>query len=95
MAETGGRLGLISPLTNNFCAGCNRVRVTATGRLYLCLGQEDALDLRAALRDDPSDATLDAALDRAMAIKPLGHDFHIDTRGAQPAVPRHMSVTGG
>lgn len=95
VAETGGRLGLITPLTNNFCAGCNRVRVTATGQIYMCLGQSDRVDLRAAMRGDDSDAALDAALDRAMRRKPLGHDFSIDRRGAAPAVERHMSMTGG
>ena len=93
--ETGGRIGFISPLTRNFCDGCNRVRLTATGKLYLCLGQEDRVDLKAILRDGGSDADLDAALDEAMRIKPRGHDFHIDRRGQAPAVPRTMSATGG
>ena len=93
--ETGGRLGLITPLTENFCAGCNRVRLTATGRLYLCLGQDDAADLRAVIRAHDDDVALDAALDAAIAIKPRGHDFRIDRAGAAPAVRRHMSVTGG
>lgn len=93
--ETGGRLGLITPLTHNFCDGCNRVRLTATGKLYLCLGQDDALDLREIVRRNADDEALDAALDQAMIIKPKGHDFHIDKRAARPAVTRHMSVTGG
>lgn len=95
VAETGGRLGFITPLTNNFCAGCNRVRVTATGQIYMCLGQNDRVDLRAALRGENSDAALDAALDRAMRGKPQRHDFHIDAPGAAPALARHMSMTGG
>ena len=95
IAETGGRLGLITPLTNNFCDGCNRVRVTATGQIYMCLGQSDRVDLRAALRGEDSDAALDAALDRAMRAKPKGHDFAIRTAGEAPAVARHMSTTGG
>lgn len=90
--ETGGRVGFITPLTHNFCESCNRVRLTATGRLYLCLGQEDHVDLRQAWRE-AGDAGLDAALDRAMIIKPKGHDF--DVTRATPAVSRHMSVTGG
>lgn len=95
VAETGGRIGFITPLTNNFCAGCNRVRVTATGQIYMCLGQNDRVDLRAALRGENSDAALDAALDRAMRGKPQRHDFHIDAPGAAPALARHMSMTGG
>ncbi|MCV0384356.1 MAG: GTP 3',8-cyclase MoaA [Erythrobacter sp.] len=95
IAETGGRLGLISPLTENFCAGCNRLRVTTTGQLYPCLGGGERVDLRAALREDPGDAALDAALDRALAIKPERHAFRIDRRGEAPAQPRTMSVTGG
>ncbi len=89
--ELGIRIGFISPLTENFCATCNRVRVTASGRLYMCLGQDDHVDLKAALRGGGV-AALDAALDRAMAGKPRAHDFHI---GGAPAVARHMSVTGG
>ncbi|TRW14917.1 GTP 3',8-cyclase MoaA [Glacieibacterium frigidum] len=92
IAETGQRLGFITPLTHNFCETCNRVRLTATGMLYLCLGQDDAADLRAVLR---SGGDLDAALDEAMTRKPKGHDFVIDRRAARPAVARHMSVTGG
>lgn len=96
IAETGGRLGFITPLTNNFCAGCNRVRVTCTGRIYMCLGQDDHIDLRAALResDDPQ-AALDEALDRALVAKPERHDFAIERRNQDPALDRHMSVTGG
>ncbi|MXP41477.1 GTP 3',8-cyclase MoaA [Altererythrobacter soli] len=94
VAETGGRLGLITPLTNNFCAGCNRIRVTATGQLYACLGGAEQVDLRAALRSDAPDARLAEALDEAMRIKPERHHFLIE-RGAGPAQPRHMSLTGG
>ncbi|MDJ1159819.1 GTP 3',8-cyclase MoaA [Chelatococcus sp. SYSU_G07232] len=93
--ETGGRLGFITPMTHNFCESCNRVRVTCTGTLYMCLGQEDAADLRAPLRASESDAPLEAAIERAIARKPKGHDFVIDRRHARPAVGRHMSVTGG
>lgn len=93
VAPWGQRLGLISPLTDNFCATCNRVRLTTEGRLYLCLGHDDQLDLKAILRRDGPEA-LDAALDRAMAIKPLRHEFSV-APGATPAVARHMSVTGG
>lgn len=93
--ETGQRLGFITPLTHNFCESCNRVRLTATGTLYMCLGQDDAADLRAIIRATESDAALDAALDAAMVRKPKGHDFRIDRRAAAPAVTRHMSLTGG
>ena len=92
--ETGGRLGLITPLTSNFCDGCNRVRVSATGQLFMCLGGEGQVDLRGALRSGEAGA-LDAALDRAMLLKPERHAFAIDRRGAAPALARHMSVTGG
>ncbi len=95
VAETGGRLGLITPLTNNFCEGCNRIRVTATGQLYACLGGNEQVDLREALRSDDPAARLDAALDTAMRIKPERHHFEIDRAGAAPAVSRHMSTTGG
>ena len=95
VAETGGRLGLITPLTNNFCEGCNRVRVTATGQLYACLGGTEQVDLRAALRSDDPDAELSAGLDRAMEIKPERHHFAIRAPGAAPALARHMSLTGG
>jgi cyclic pyranopterin phosphate synthase len=93
--ETGRRLGFITPLTHNFCESCNRVRLTCTGTLYMCLGQEDAADLRAPLRRSDDDAPLVAAIHEAIARKPKGHDFIIDRRHAGPAVPRHMSVTGG
>ena len=95
IAETGGRLGFITPLTHNFCESCNRVRLTCTGTLYMCLGQEDAADLRAPLRASESDEILDQAITEAIARKPKGHDFIIDRRHNGPAVPRHMSVTGG
>jgi cyclic pyranopterin phosphate synthase len=93
--ETGGRLGFITPMTHNFCEGCNRVRLTCTGTLYMCLGQDDAADLRAPVRASPSDELLLAAIDGAIARKPKGHDFVIDRRTKRPAVARHMSVTGG
>ena len=94
--ETGGQLGFITPLTHNFCEGCNRVRLTCTGQLYMCLGQEDNADLRAVMRDNPgSDEALASAIDEAISRKPKGHDFVIDRPGSAPAVPRHMSVTGG
>jgi len=92
--ETGGRLGFITPMTHNFCESCNRVRVTCTGTLYMCLGQEDAADLRAPLRASEGDGLLQAAIDEAIGRKPKGHDFVIARRGG-PAVGRHMSVTGG
>ncbi|MGB7655547.1 MAG: GTP 3',8-cyclase MoaA [Novosphingobium sp.] len=95
VAETGGRLGFITPLTNNFCEGCNRVRVTATGQLYACLGGTEQVDLRAALRSQDPDAALAAGLDQAMRIKPERHHFAIDRSGAEPALARHMSTTGG
>jgi cyclic pyranopterin phosphate synthase len=93
--ETGGRIGFITPLTHNFCESCNRVRLTCTGTLYMCLGQEDAADLRKPLRASESDDALMEAIDRAIARKPKGHDFIIDRTTQQPAVGRHMSVTGG
>jgi cyclic pyranopterin phosphate synthase len=95
VAETGGRLGLITPHTNNFCSGCNRLRVTATGQLYPCLGGGERVDLRSALRSDAPEARLAAALDEALRIKPEKHHFRMDARGADPAVARHMSMTGG
>jgi len=95
VAETGGRLGFITPLTHNFCESCNRVRLTCTGTLYMCLGQEDAADLRAPLRASESDDVLSAAIDAAIRRKPKGHDFVIDRAHNRPAVGRHMSVTGG
>jgi GTP 3',8-cyclase len=95
IAETGRRLGFITPMTHNFCESCNRVRLTCTGTLYMCLGQDDAADLRTPLRATDDDAALDAAITEAIARKPKGHDFVIDRRHARPAVARHMSVTGG
>jgi cyclic pyranopterin phosphate synthase len=95
IAETGGRLGFITPMTHNFCESCNRVRLTCTGTLYMCLGQNDAADLRAPLRASADDALLQRAIDEAISRKPKGHDFVIDRRTRQPAVARHMSVTGG
>ncbi len=92
--ETGGRIGFITPLTHNFCESCNRVRVTCTGTLYMCLGQEDAADLREPLRRSESDQPLIAAIRCAIQRKPKGHDFVI-ARAAKPAVQRHMSATGG
>ncbi len=95
VAETGGRIGFITPMTHNFCESCNRVRVTCTGTLYMCLGQDDAADLRGPLRSDESDRLLSAAIDEAISRKPKGHDFVIDRRTNRPSVSRHMSVTGG
>ena len=95
IAETGGRLGFITPLTNNFCDGCNRIRVTATGQLYACLGGNERVDLRAALRSAEPEAALADALDVAMKIKPERHHFVIDKPGGAPALARHMSMTGG
>ena len=95
VAETGGRLGFITPMTHNFCESCNRVRLTCTGTLYMCLGQEDAADLRAPLRASEGDELVAHAIDEAIGRKPKGHDFVIDRRTSRPAVSRHMSVTGG
>jgi cyclic pyranopterin phosphate synthase len=95
VAETGGRLGFITPLTHNFCESCNRVRVTCTGTLYMCLGQEDAADLRTPLRASEANDLLDTAIEEAITRKPKGHDFIIDRRHQRPALSRHMSVTGG
>ena len=95
VAETGGRLGFITPLTHNFCESCNRVRVTCTGTLYMCLGQDDAADLRTPLRASEGNDLLHAAIEEAISRKPKGHDFVIDRRNKRPAVSRHMSVTGG
>ena len=92
--QTNGLLGFITPMSHNFCESCNRVRLTATGQLYMCLGQEDMVDLRDVLRTD-GPAALDAALDRAMRLKPKGHDFVLDRTHTGPALSRHMSVTGG
>ena len=93
--ETGGKLGFITPLTHNFCESCNRVRLTCTGTLYMCLGQNDAADLRAALRASSDNTVLSQAIDEAILRKPKGHDFIIDRDHKRPAVSRHMSVTGG
>jgi GTP 3',8-cyclase len=93
--ETGGRLGFITPMTHNFCESCNRVRLTCTGQLFMCLGQEDAADLRAPVRASESNELLERAIVDAIARKPKGHDFIIDRRHARPALSRHMSVTGG
>ena len=95
VAETGGRLGFITPLSHNFCESCTRVRVTCAGRLYLCLGREDSADLRTPLRRSEGDEALEAAIRAAIVRKPKGHDFVIDRTGRPPAVGRHMSVTGG
>ena len=95
IAETGGRLGFITPLSHNFCESCSRVRITCTGTLYMCLGQEASVDLRSVLRASPDDALLSAAIDRAVAAKPKSHDFREPVFGAAPAVARHMSLTGG
>ena len=95
VAETGGQLGFITPLSHNFCESCNRVRITCTGTLYMCLGQEDAADLRAPLRASPDNALLSQAIDEAILRKPKGHDFVIDRRHNRPAVGRTMSLTGG
>ena len=95
VAETGGLIGFITPMTHNFCESCNRVRLTCTGTLYMCLGQEDAADLRAAVRSSQDDALLYRTMDEAIARKPKGHDFVIDRRHERPAIGRHMSVTGG
>ncbi|MEO1265411.1 MAG: GTP 3',8-cyclase MoaA [Pseudomonadota bacterium] len=93
--ETGGRLGFITPLTHNFCESCNRVRLTCTGTLYMCLGQDDAADLRTPLRTSTGNEALFSAIDEAIGRKPKGHDFIIDRQRQAPAVSRHMSVTGG
>ena len=95
IGETGGRVGFITPMTHNFCESCNRVRLTCTGTLYMCLGQDDAADLRAPLRSDDGGSALMQAIDAAIARKPEGHDFVLDRRRAASSVPRHMSVTGG
>jgi GTP 3',8-cyclase len=95
VTETGQRIGFITPMTHNFCEGCNRVRLTCTGTLYMCLGQDDDADLRRVLRADATDAELEDAIREAISRKPKGHDFIIDRRHDRPAVTRHMSVTGG
>jgi GTP 3',8-cyclase len=95
ISETGGKLGFITPMTHNFCESCNRVRIICTGTLHTCLGHEDASDLRKPLRASADDDLLSAAIDRAIGLKPKGHDFIIDRRHNRPSVSRHMSVTGG
>jgi cyclic pyranopterin phosphate synthase len=95
VAETGGRIGFITPLTHNFCESCNRVRLTCTGTLFMCLGQEDRAELRPVLRASVTDEDLGQAIDEAISRKPKGHDFVIDRRQNGLAVPRHMSLTGG
>ncbi|MCC8941713.1 GTP 3',8-cyclase MoaA [Bradyrhizobium sp. Arg68] len=95
VAETGGKLGFITPMTHNFCESCNRVRITCTGTLHTCLGHEDASDLRRPLRASEDNGLLSATIDRAIGLKPKGHDFIIDRRHNRPSVSRHMSVTGG
>src|SRR3979490_3122369 len=95
VSETGGKLGFITPMTHNFCESCNRVRITCTGTLHTCLGHEDASDLRKPLRASADDDLVSAAIDRAIGLKPKGHDFIIDRRHNRPSVSRHMSVTGG
>jgi cyclic pyranopterin phosphate synthase len=95
VSETGGKLGFITPMTHNFCESCNRVRITCTGTLHTCLGHEDASDLRRPLRASADDDLLSAAINRAIGLKPKGHDFIIDRRHNRPSVSRHMSVTGG
>jgi cyclic pyranopterin phosphate synthase len=93
--ETGRRIGFITPMTHNFCESCNRVRLTCTGTLFMCLGQEDSAEFRDLLRAGISDDDLDDAIRSAIARKPKGHDFVIDRRGERPLIGRHMSVTGG
>lgn len=95
VSETGGKLGFITPLTHNFCDSCNRVRLTCTGTLFMCLGQEASVDLREALRASADDAALNALIDQAVAAKPKSHDFLLPMKGDKPAVARHMSMTGG
>lgn len=93
--ETGGKIGFITPMTHNFCESCNRVRITCTGTLYMCLGQDDAADLRSPLRASATNDVLSRAIDAAILRKPKGHDFVIERTTQRPAVARHMSVTGG
>jgi len=95
VAQTGGKLGFITPLTHNFCESCSRVRLTCTGTLFMCLGQEASVDLRGPLRASEDDGPLYAAIDRAVAAKPKAHDFLLPVPGAKPALARHMSMTGG
>lgn len=95
LAETGQRIGFITPLTHNFCESCNRVRLTCTGELYMCLGQEDMADLRAPLRASADDAALQQAIRDAIARKPKGHDFDYSRQAIKGQMSRHMSHTGG
>ncbi len=95
VAQTGGRIGFITPMSHSFCESCNRVRLTCTGTLYMCLGHDDAADLRTPLRAGADDDALDNAIKEAIARKPEGHDFVIDRESEKPALLRHMSVTGG
>ncbi len=95
VSETGQRIGFISPLSHNFCATCNRVRVTCTGKLFMCLGQDEDADLREPLRASPNDELLNAAIDEAIGRKPKSHDFIIEPGNGSPALARHMSMTGG
>ncbi len=96
IGETGQKIGFITPLTHNFCESCNRVRLTCTGELYMCLGQEDMADLRAPLRSDPGDdRAVEDAIRAAIDRKPKGHDFDYSRQTVAGQVPRHMSHTGG
>lgn len=95
VGETGGRLGFITPLSHNFCASCNRVRLTCTGRLYFCLGQDDHIDFREPLRAGATDSELETLLELGLQRKPQAHDFSIEHPGQAPALARHMSLTGG
>ena len=95
LEQTGQKIGFITPLSHNFCESCNRVRLTCTGELYMCLGQEDRADLRAVLRASDDPATLDAAIRAAIARKPKGHDFDYSRQKVEGQMPRHMSHTGG
>ena len=95
LEETGQKIGFITPLTHNFCESCNRVRVTCTGEIYMCLGQEDVADLRAPLRSSESDGPLEDAIRAAIGRKPKGHDFDYSRQRADGQVSRHMSHTGG
>ena len=95
ITETGQRIGFITPLSDHFCDTCNRMRLTCTGTLYMCLGQDSSVNLRDALREDPTGQALDQAMDKALTLKPKGHDFVIAPGQDGPALKRHMSVTGG
>ncbi|PHS78811.1 MAG: GTP 3',8-cyclase MoaA [Rhodospirillaceae bacterium] len=93
--ETGQRIGFITPLSEHFCDTCNRMRLTCTGTLYMCLGQDSSVNLRDALRSDASKGALNAAIDKALTLKPKGHEFEISANGGPPSLKRHMNVTGG